>query len=208
MSAMKTETTNEKLILKAAEEEFITKGYSGAKTTVIAQKAGVTHAMLHYYFRTKENLFQKVFQEKVHMIANSFEVVFDDSFPFEKIIRAFVEKHYDFIMENSGLVNFVYNEVRSSKENSVMLQKILVSKMNNIFKRFEDLISKEVMKGSIKAVKPTELFMNIITLNLSASIFFSITGELSLNRNFKFNKEHKEQRKEENVQYILHSLQV
>ena len=63
MSALKTETTKERLILEAAEDEFITKGYNGAKTTEIAKKAGVTHAMLHYYYRTTENLFQKVFRE-------------------------------------------------------------------------------------------------------------------------------------------------
>ena len=42
-------------ILAAAEQEFIAKGYDGARTTSIAQAAGVTHAMLHYYFRTKSS---------------------------------------------------------------------------------------------------------------------------------------------------------
>ena len=54
---MKEETSNtEQSILKAAEKEFLKKGFSGSKTTEIAKEAGVTHAMLHYYFRTKENL--------------------------------------------------------------------------------------------------------------------------------------------------------
>ena len=62
---MKEETSNtEQSILKAAEKEFLKKGFSGSKTTEIAKEAGVTHAMLHYYFRTKENLFNKVFEEK------------------------------------------------------------------------------------------------------------------------------------------------
>ncbi|MBP9993130.1 MAG: helix-turn-helix transcriptional regulator, partial [Bacteroidales bacterium] len=47
-------------ILKAAEELFAEKGFIGATTTLIASKAGVTHAMLHYYFRTKEHIFIKV----------------------------------------------------------------------------------------------------------------------------------------------------
>lgn len=51
---MKEETSNtEQSILKAAEKEFLKKGFSGSKTTEIAKEAGVTHAMLHYYFRTK-----------------------------------------------------------------------------------------------------------------------------------------------------------
>ncbi|MBQ2779515.1 MAG: helix-turn-helix transcriptional regulator, partial [Bacteroidaceae bacterium] len=43
--------SKEQQILAAAEQEFLTRGYDGARTTSIAQAAGVTHAMLHYYFR-------------------------------------------------------------------------------------------------------------------------------------------------------------
>lgn len=50
----------EQLILEAAEQEFFTKGFGGARTAVIAEKAGVTHAMLHYYFRKKEYLFERI----------------------------------------------------------------------------------------------------------------------------------------------------
>ena len=70
---MKEETSNtEQSILKAAEKEFLKKGFSGSKTTEIAKEAGVTHAMLHYYFRTKENLFNKVFEEKAKQLADTF----------------------------------------------------------------------------------------------------------------------------------------
>ena len=70
---MKEDTSNtEQSILKAAEKEFLKKGFSGSKTTEIAKEAGVTHAMLHYYFRTKENLFNKVFEEKARQLADTF----------------------------------------------------------------------------------------------------------------------------------------
>ena len=59
---MKTKDT-ESEILKAAEQEFMLKGFDGAKTTSIAHAAGVTHAMLHYYFRTKEQ-FSSVFLQR------------------------------------------------------------------------------------------------------------------------------------------------
>ena len=52
--------SKEQQILAAAEQEFLTRGYDGARTTSIAQAAGVTHAMLHYYFRTKEQLFKRI----------------------------------------------------------------------------------------------------------------------------------------------------
>lgn len=203
---MKEETTNEKLILDAAEEEFISKGYNGAKTTAIAKKAGVTHAMLHYYYRTKENLFQKVFQQKVQMIANSFESAFDENLPFEKIIRNFVEKHFDFIMENPGLINFVYNEARTNKENIASLREILSSKVNLILNRFEKIIKRESSIGTIKTIEPIELLGKIVTLNLSTSLFFSIGGKLFLNQELENEKELLARKREDNVQYILYSL--
>ena len=53
-------TDTESRILQAAEEEFLLKGLEGARTTAIAERAGVTHAMLHYYFRTKNMLFERI----------------------------------------------------------------------------------------------------------------------------------------------------
>ncbi|MBR5784536.1 MAG: TetR/AcrR family transcriptional regulator, partial [Bacteroidales bacterium] len=55
-------------ILDAAEYEFLTNGYEATKTTQIAERAGVTHTMLHYYFQTKENLFNKIFEDKIETL--------------------------------------------------------------------------------------------------------------------------------------------
>ncbi|MDL2243269.1 TetR/AcrR family transcriptional regulator [Bacteroidales bacterium OttesenSCG-928-J19] len=205
---MKEETTNEKLILQAAEEEFISKGYNGAKTTAIARRAGVTHAMLHYYYRTKENLFQKVFQEKIQMIADSFGKAFDENLPFEDTIRSFVEKHYDFVMENKNLINFVYNEIRANKENMLILRSIISPKTNYIFQRFDTLIKQEVDKGNIRPTNSLELFMSTLTLNLGASIFFLINEVLAVAPEIEGSENLIKQKKEQNVQFILQSLRI
>lgn len=55
---------NQRKILATAEEEFLMKGFAGARTAEIAKGAGVTHAMLHYYFNSKEQLFEQVMNEK------------------------------------------------------------------------------------------------------------------------------------------------
>ena len=61
--------SKEQLILEVAESEFFSKGFDGTRTVVIAQKAGVTHAMLHYYFRTKEQLFDRIISDKFELIS-------------------------------------------------------------------------------------------------------------------------------------------
>ena len=57
--------TKEEEILLAAEEEFFTNGYDASSTAAIAKRAGVTHAMVNYYFRTKERLFAKILDDHI-----------------------------------------------------------------------------------------------------------------------------------------------
>ena len=67
---MKNEETNTELaILKAAEELFLEQGFEQTTTKQIAQRAGCNQALLHYYYRTKDNLFVQIFEEKVKFIA-------------------------------------------------------------------------------------------------------------------------------------------
>ncbi|MBQ5508156.1 MAG: helix-turn-helix transcriptional regulator, partial [Muribaculaceae bacterium] len=66
-------------ILEAAQREFLEKGYDGARTTSIARNAGVTHAMLHYYFKTKEQLFERIFKETIGLMGKSLIGVFTGS---------------------------------------------------------------------------------------------------------------------------------
>lgn len=63
--------TKEEEILLAAEEEFFTNGYDAASTAVIAKRAGVTHAMVNYYFRTKEKLFIQILDNHVYELIRS-----------------------------------------------------------------------------------------------------------------------------------------
>ncbi len=81
---MSKKDNTEQAILQTAETEFLDKGFALAKTTEIAKQAGVTHAMLHYYYRTKEKLFERVFQEKVDLMAHSLVATLDDGKPFLK----------------------------------------------------------------------------------------------------------------------------
>ncbi|MDR1115915.1 MAG: TetR/AcrR family transcriptional regulator, partial [Tannerella sp.] len=79
-------------ILEAAEHEFLEKGFEATKTTKIASLAGVTHAMLHYYYRTKENLFDMIFEKKARLLKESLFSAFDrQDLPFCEKIRVGME---------------------------------------------------------------------------------------------------------------------
>ena len=72
----------EQAIMEAAEELFLEMGYNQATTTLIAKRAGVTHAMLHYYFRTKEHVFMKVLEKILGELMQSFRPVMSRDEPF------------------------------------------------------------------------------------------------------------------------------
>ena len=96
----------------AAEQEFLTKGFDGARTTSIADAAGVTHAMLHYYFRTKEQFFGRILNEKMALMATSMVAVMGNpSLPLVERIGQGIGQHFDFLMTNPELPRFIINEV-------------------------------------------------------------------------------------------------
>ena len=68
------EVSMEKLILEAAEKLFLEKGFDLTSTTQIAKEAGCNQALVHYYFRTKDNLFNMIFESKFNAF---FQQVFD-----------------------------------------------------------------------------------------------------------------------------------
>ena len=205
---METENNNEQLILEAAEVEFLENGFKNAATTAIAKRAGVTHAMLHYYFRTKENLFQKVFQNKVRLIGNSFYQNINENLSFEEIIRNFTEYHFDFVKQNPKLLNFVYNEVIVNKKNRTFLLEQVRPKIAAVQNRIDNLLTAEVLKGNIQPVKCRNLLFNIVSMNVMTFMALPIIEDLNAGQNADFLKNFINERKESNVQFVLNALKV
>ena len=175
--------STEKQILAAAEEEFLSKGFAGARTVAIAQKAGVTHAMLHYYFRTKERLFESVLEEKVQLLASSvLSTLYLNAkdLSFTDRIEAFIRGHLRFVMNNEHLPLFVINELVSNPKRIEMLKNKLENMAENFIYVFQSQMNKAVARGEICRINLQTLLMDIVSLNLFAVIakplFISITN--------------------------------
>ena len=77
----------QKAILDAAEREFASFGLYGARTEVIAADTGVTKAMIHHYFKTKENLYEAVVERLVNGMMQAITEQQLESYPPEEAIR-------------------------------------------------------------------------------------------------------------------------
>ena len=161
----KEKPSTEQLILEAAEEEFLLKGFDGARTTAIAERAGVTHAMLHYYFRTKENLFTKVLGGKVKRFFNEFLSVNAGEGDFETKLARVIGSHFDIIRQNSHMTLFLITEFTRDPQRLEELKQELGELPSRLFGSLEEDLSREIAAGRIRKIEFIDLLINIISLN-------------------------------------------
>lgn len=200
------ETNTEQLILKCAEEVFLERGFDGAKTTEIAKRAGVNHAMLHYYFRTKQNLFDVIFKNKVELFATSFSNTLAQELPLFDKIRQAIELHFDFIAQNPRLPFFLYTEIINNDERKLLFINTVKAKVENTIIEFDKSLSKEIEKGNIRKIDVTQLLLNIIALNVTTFMAYPIIETLIENEEER--KKLIETRKKNNVEFIINSIRL
>lgn len=193
-------------ILVAAEQEFLTKGFDGARTTSIAQAAGVTHAMLHYYFRTKEQLFERIVDDKFAQMSHSmFAILGDPSLPVVERLGGGIAAHFDFIAENPQLPRFMINEIVSRPERYEVLYKRASVIIDNLYKGLQGEIDSAAERGEIERIDVRMLFISIMSLNIFTFVAYPfmepLMGELMADRD-RFLAE----RKAENIETIMRRL--
>lgn len=193
-------------ILAAAEQEFLTRGFDGARTTSIAQAAGVTHAMLHYYFRTKEQLFERIVDDKFAQMSHSmFAILGDPSLPVVERLRGGIAAHFDFVAENPQLPRFVINEIVSRPERYEVLYKRVSAIIDNVYKGLQGEIDSAAERGEIERIDVRMLFISIMSLNVFTFVAYPfmepLMGELMADRD-RFLAE----RKAENIETIMRRL--
>lgn len=108
---MKKELNTEERILEAARAIFIRKGMDGARMQEIADEAGINKALLHYYFRSKEKLFEAVFSDIFKTFFGKVGSVLMSNAPIKEKIILFTDTYIDTIAENPFVPQFIINEI-------------------------------------------------------------------------------------------------
>lgn len=111
------DTSTEEKIKQAARIVFMKKGYAATRTRDIAEEAGLNLALLNYYFRSKEKLFQQIMMEKVQMMFGVlFPIANNPETSLEEKIQILVENYINLLTENPDLPLFVLSEIRNNPE--------------------------------------------------------------------------------------------
>lgn len=113
----KIDTSTEEKIIEAARKVFLEKGYAATRTRDIAEEAGINLALLNYYFRSKEKLFQLVMVEKLQQLFSVvLPIVNNDELTLEQKLETLAENYIDLLIDNSDLPIFILSEIRANPE--------------------------------------------------------------------------------------------
>lgn len=107
------ELSTEDKILLAASKVFTEKGFSGTRTRDIAEEAGINLALLNYYFRTKEKLFEQVMKVKIVLLFGQIiPIVTNEKTSLEEKIDLASLKYFEILSKNANLPIFVLSEIQ------------------------------------------------------------------------------------------------
>lgn len=203
MDKAKTENT-ELEILEAAKEIFQQKGMAGARMQEIADKAKINKALLHYYYRSKQLLFEAVFKSAFTLLAPQLnKVLNDDSELFEKI-ASFTESYVSFVIKHPYLPNFVIQELNKNPE---FMQTLRAQKNFPSMEKFSLQVGECIENGSIRPIKAEQLLINILSLNI-----FPFIGQPLLMTLLNVDKDSYSEilleRKTEVASFIINSIKI
>jgi TetR/AcrR family transcriptional regulator len=193
----------EEKILSAASKVFTTKGMAGARMQDIADEAGINKALLHYYFRDKDKLFEVVFMKEAQKFFPKINAIFNSDDPIFEKIENFVSEYIDEMVENPYLPWFVLNEV--NRDPDQFMYKIWGTENLPKPAKFLEQIEKEVKKGTIKRIHPLHLLMNLLSMTI-----FPFVAKPMITRNMRMNDlqfwQAMEERRKEIPKFIIDAI--
>lgn len=199
--------STENLILDAARKHFMEKGYAAARMQEIADTAGINKALLHYYFRSKEKLFQHILKETVDILEPRLAGALSKEGTVLEKIEGIVESYISTMLEHPYMPMFVMTELSQKRENFIKLIKSRAQQGGINFQTFFMQVMQEMQEGKIRKMNPIHLVLNVISMCIFPFIvrpIFSNVVELPQEQYDELLKT----RKAEVMDFIQHALKV
>ncbi len=199
---MTDDLQTEEKILEAAKMIFQKQGFAGARMQEIADEAGINKSMLHYYFRSKDKLFQKVFQSSVRQFFPVIFEVLNADIGLVPKVEKLVETYYNLFQEHPHLPRFVIHEMNQHPDR---FKEFMSGAGIEIPQKFVRQIQAEIEAGEMKEIRPKEFIINIIGLCV-----FPVLAQPMIETVFKMDDEQfrqfLEKRKKELPNFILNAV--
>ena len=162
--------------------------------------------MLHYYFRTKEKLFDRIVLEKIEVLKEALiKSVGNFDMPLDEMIRNIIERHLEFIASNPDLPRFLIGELYSNSERASTILDNVQAFAPAVTKILQDKIDISAAKGECREVDAKMLALDIASLNIFSYLATPVVNA-ALNNCMVDPTEFLMRRKQDNYDTIMRKL--
>lgn len=163
MPYMTKNKNTERKIFDAATELFLEKGVDRTSVREIAAKANINLALMNYYFRSKENLFEAVFSVLIKKNTANLVKILNSDLPIFDKIQQYVSAYIDIMAANPLLVSFVMSIIHRNPDTIMHVKNI-----SNLYStdNFIKQLKTEASMGNIRNIEPSHFFVDMISLIL------------------------------------------
>jgi AcrR family transcriptional regulator len=172
MNELMTSISTEEAILRAARKVFEEKGFDGARMQEISDRSGINRALLHYYFRSKERMFAKIFDEALDSfmpLLSTWDQDVEESWEWK--LRRFVKTFMIFLKEHSML--FLLREIIRKPELLEAKTKQYRKGLNKFVTYFERLKEEKLIRSDLDTKYIYIIIHSLCSFPLMNAIVFS-----------------------------------
>jgi AcrR family transcriptional regulator len=193
----------EEKIFEAATDVFVEKGMDGARMQDIADRAGINKSLLHYYYRTKDHLFNAVYEMIAGQMFKKFAPVFDENLSLEEKIRFFLREHIAFMQKNPRLPSFILNEIHRNPER---IRKLIQSiDINKLWTTLEAQHKEELKRYNITKENLPQFMTTVAGMSVFPFAAKPIIASIMEKMGYNFDQ-YIEERKEYAADFVINSL--
>lgn len=196
------DSTTESNIMEAAKRIFVLKGFEGARMQEIADEAGINKALLHYYFRSKDKLFEAVFIDAFVKFVPTILITLNSNSPLFRKIEVFVDHYIDVLSKNPFIPGFILHELGHNTER---LSKIIRTVGLNP-DLFVEQVKAEIEAGTINPIDPRDLLVNMLAMCIFPFVGKPILKVVLFKNNEEEYHEFLNRRKIAAAQFIINSI--
>ena len=164
------ENNMEQQILFVARDLFMQYGYEGVSTTQVAKAVGCNQALVHYYYRTKQNLFKIICQQEIQKMLKILADIPQEDISFEDFIEKIIEAQIGFLKNNPDAPFFIIGELRHNSEVLKMMRELFSEFGKEIVGKIRLFVQMKQSKGELNDVSVEDLLIDIVSLDVMSFV--------------------------------------
>lgn len=176
---MTTDNTEQR-ILDAAQQLFVERGFALTSTTDIARLAGCNQALVHYYFRTKENLLRRIYLQNATLLLQLVGDTLQSDMSFEQMVRSVIAAYFRLISQQPKMPYFIINEVINNEERRQYIRRNITAQFqyNDLYQLFKRRLREEHEAGRIIDITPWDLVLHVVSLTVFTFVSLPMYQEI------------------------------